>query len=379
MSHIEWLLEEAAKEGAGNWWWVATVSDTADIAFRRAQDRLRGLLDSGGTKIRVSEPIPFEKNETRKYIDVFGARLWFKSAEKPDNLYGEDVYGAVGDEVSRWREDAWTALYTTLTATKGRAKLIGNVKGRKNWAYVKARKAESGEPDWSHHKLTAFDAIDGGVIDADIVEQAKRDLPDAVFRELYLAEPADDEGNPFGIQAIRACIAPALSGAAPVAWGWDLAKSVDWTVGIALDTDGATCRFERFQRPWQETLAAIERTTGTIPALVDSTGVGDPVLEALQRSGQVRRNFEGFKFSSTSKQQLMEGLAVAIQRGEVRYPDGPIVAELEAFEYEFTRTGVRYSAPQGMHDDCVMALALAVEKRQQAMRAPVPNLRILGA
>ena len=56
----------------------------------------------------------------------------------------------------------------------------------------------------------------------------------------------------------------------------------------------------------------------------------------------------------------MEGMAVAIQRGEVSYPDGPIVAELEAFEFEYSKTGVKYSAPAGLHDDCVMALALAV-------------------
>ena len=97
--------------------------------------------------------------------------------------------------------------------------------------------------------------------------------------------------------------------------------------------------------------------TGQMPALVDSTGVGDPILESLQI--EQRWNFEGFKFSSASKQQLMEGLAVAIQRGEITVPQGPIVAELESFEYCYTRTGVRYSAPEGMHDDCVCALALA--------------------
>jgi len=51
---------------------------------------------------------------------------------------------------------------------------------------------------------------------------------------------------------------------------------------------------------------------------------------------------------------------VAIQQGQVHFPDNEIVSELESFEYEYTRTGVRYSAPSGLHDDCVMALALAV-------------------
>jgi hypothetical protein len=57
---------------------------------------------------------------------------------------------------------------------------------------------------------------------------------------------------------------------------------------------------------------------------------------------------------------MMEGLALAIAAGEVRYPDGVIRNELDEFEYEYTRTGVKYSAPSGLHDDCVCALALAV-------------------
>jgi hypothetical protein len=74
-------------------------------------------------------------------------------------------------------------------------------------------------------------------------------------------------------------------------------------------------------------------------------------------------NVRGYNFTAPSKQQLMEGLTVAIQHQEIRYPDGPIVAELESFEYVYTRTGVRYSAPDGLHDDCVCALALAVYQR----------------
>jgi hypothetical protein len=116
-----------------------------------------------------------------------------------------------------------------------------------------------------------------------------------------------------------------------------------------------------------ETIETIRRLTGHVKALVDSTGVGDPILEALSRGGPgvpSSGNYEGFHFSAPGKQQLMEGLAVAIQRGELSYPDGAIVSELEAFEYEHTRTGVRYSAPPGIHDDCVCALALAVRKAQ---------------
>jgi hypothetical protein len=236
--------------------------------------------------------------------------------------------------------------------------MIGNVKGRRNFAYKLARKAEAGAPGMAYFRLTAYDAAEAGIYDLAEIEDAKASLPEAVFNELYLCIPSDDQGNPFGLKAIDACLS-GLSSAAPAAFGIDLAKSVDWTVVLGLDKGGRTSRFNRFQKPWQDTINSIKDEVGTVPALVDSTGVGDPVVEILQSGAP---NYEGYKFTSQSKQQLMEGLAVAIQQQQVYFPEGPIAQELREFEYEYTRTGVRYSAPEGFNDDCVCALALAVRK-----------------
>lgn len=351
---IIWLAEQAMKGKAGqNFWWVAPIFPQAKIAFRRLR---RGLPKE-----------VYTANESELTITLLnGAILWFKGADKPDSLYGEDVHAAVIDEASRCKEDAWHAVRSTLTATNGPIRLIGNVKGRKNWFYMLSRKAEGGEPNMHYSRLLCYDAVEAGVLTQEEVEDARRMLPDAVFRELYLAEPSDDGGNPFGIKAIHDCIGP-LSTLPPACWGVDLAKSHDWTVCIGLDEHGATCRVERFQKPWQDTISTIREIVGSVPALVDSTGVGDPVLESLQ---QGRGNFEGFKFTAISKQQIMEGLAVAIQQRRLVIPSGPVVTELEQFEYEYTRTGVRYSAPEGMHDDCVCALALANHHRRRPVAIP---------
>jgi len=347
---IAWILERAMGGLRGQaFWWISPVYPQAKIAYRRLK---RGLPET-----------LYTPNESELTITlVNGAIISFKSAEKPDNLYGEDVYAAVLDEATRMREEAWHAIRSTLTATRGPVRIIGNVKGRRNWAYALARRAEGGEPGWAYAKLTATDAIDAGIIASEEIDQAQRQLPESVFRELYFAEPSDDGGNPFGQEAIRACIGD-VSGAPPAVYGVDLAKSVDWTVVVGLDETGAVCRFDRYQWPWEETVRRLAQEIGLTPAIVDSTGVGDPIVERLQRE---LPNVEGYNFSSSSKQRLMEGLAMAIQTGEVRYPQGVIVSELDAFAYEYTRTGVRYSAPDGMHDDCVMALALAVYGRTSA-------------
>jgi len=48
-------------------------------------------------------------------------------------------------------------------------------------------------------------------------------------------------------------------------------------------------------------------------------------------------------------------------RGPIAIPKEPVlISELEAFEATKTPSGlIRYAAPEGMHDDTVMALALA--------------------
>lgn len=343
-----WLAEQAMQAGAPGrtYWWVSSVYGTAEIAYQRLKRGLpAGVAHARDDKLSLTLP-----NE---------ATIGFRSAEKPDNLYGADVYGAVGDEVSRWREAAWHALRSTLTATRGPVRLVHNVKGRQNFAYKLARRAEAGEPDMRHAVFTAYDAVAWGILAAEEVEDARRQLPAAIFNELYLCKPSDDGGNPFGLAAIDAGVAPLSSKPARV-WGVDLARSVDWTVACALDDSGQVCALERWQGPWPETEGRLARLIGSTPALVDSTGVGDPVLAHLQR---LVPNAEGYLFSASSKQRLMEGLAVAIQQGEVRYPAGVLSAELEGFEYAVTRTGCRYAAPEGLHDDCVCALALAVQHR----------------
>jgi hypothetical protein len=143
---------------------------------------------------------------------------------------------------------------------------------------------------------------------------------------------------------------------------------VDWNVTVGLDAQGRTALFDRWQGPWELTEQRVLSNLGRARMLVDSTGVGDPIVERLQKG---RTNVQGFKFTALTKQQPLEGLAGAIHRREITYPDGPIVHELEAFQYEYSASGVRYSAPSGVHDDCVMALALAVRLRAQPERRAI--------
>lgn len=345
---MAWLLEQTLlRAGRGeNTLWVAPIYPQAEIAYTRFVNGLPKNV--------------FQKNDGKLRLRFGnGATMFFKGGDNPDSIYGEDYKATIIDEASRTHDKLFEAVRSTVTATRGPIRCIGNVRGRQNWHYRMCRKAEAKAPGMNYYKLIAQDAVDGGVLDPQDLIEARQDLIERVYQELYECIPSDDGGNPFGLTNIG-LRKKLLSTLPPVAFGVDLAKSVDWTVVIGLDVNGDVCRFERWQSPWLDTIARIKSIVGNVACLVDSTGVGDPIVEALQKGSS---NYLGYKFTQPSKQQLMEGLALAIQQNMIGYPDGVIVLELEAFEYQYVARGVRYSAPDGYHDDCVVALALAQARR----------------
>jgi Terminase RNaseH-like domain len=277
--------------------------------------------------------------------------------DSPDPARGRKYGRIVLDEAGIVRNllDIWNAaIRPTLVDLKGHARFYGTPKGRTHGFVQLFTKGETGEQGWASFRAPTRE---NQYIPASEIEAARADLPSAVFAQEFEGIPADDSANPFGQTAILACLG-ALSGLPVVVWGWDFARAQDWTVGVGLDEAGNVCRFERWQHtPWGETKRDVTRLTGKVVAIGDSTGIGDAIVEDLQRLGVP---VEGYMFTPKSKQQLMERLAGAIQARELTFPDGVIRAELETFEYEYTAHGVRYEAPEGLHDDCVMALALAL-------------------
>jgi hypothetical protein len=217
------------------------------------------------------------------------------------------------------------------------------------------------EPNWASWQMSTYT---NPYIDGSEIDDARTDLPEAAFQQEYMANFLENAANPFGSNFIAQCTFPMTNGPA-VIYAVDLAKSYDFTVIIGLDKGGGVCHFDRFQKDWRQTTATILALPAKVPVVIDSTGVGDPIGEDITR---VRHGVELFVFTAKTKQQIMEGLAVGIQQRRITFPEGPITDELSNFEFEFTRTGVRYSAPSGLHDDCVCALAMAWSKWSPASR-----------
>ena len=303
---------------------------------------------------KLADALPFQCNRSELTIQfVNKGTLQFFTGERLDNLRSRKFHLVIIDEASFIPdlEHGWlNAIRPTLTDFKGRALFLSTPRG-KNYFYSLYNKGLNGEQDWQSFKFSTYD---NPYIDPCEIDDARRQLPESVFNQEYMADPAENAANPFGLQYIQQCTYP-ISTNPPAVYGIDLAKSVDYTVIIGLDSVGAVCYFDRFQKDWRQTRMDIKRLQRA-PMLVDSSGVGDPIVEDLMNDGL---DVTGFKFSNTSKQQIMLGLVSAVQQRKISFPEGPITRELETIEYQYGQYGVKYAAPQGFHDDCVMALALA--------------------
>jgi hypothetical protein len=310
---------------------------------------LKGTFDAC---YKALEPVIVKKHDQQMLELITGGSLEFWSLDKPNAGRSRKYKRTVVDEAAFVKDlwSSWTeSIRPTLTDLKGDAWFMSTPKG-KNDFFKLYNRGVSEEENWMSWQMSTYT---NPFIDASEIDDARRDLPALAFSQEYLAEFNDNVANPFGYAFIQQCTYP-LSTLPAVVYGVDLAKSFDWTVIIGLDQNGAVCHFDRFQMDWRQTTQKVANLP-KVPIYIDSTGVGDPIGEDIARV----RDVVLFKFTSQSKQQIMEGLAVAIQGRRVTFPDGVIKQELENFEYEYTRTGVRYTAPGGMHDDAVCALALA--------------------
>jgi phage FluMu gp28-like protein len=92
--------------------------------------------------------------------------------------------------------------------------------------------------------------------------------------------------------------------------------------------------------------------------LHDKTGVGEAIDDMLS---PIPYPFEGVTFTNAFKSELVNNLGMSFEKETIELPNWPeMLKELDAFEVVVNKLGTTiYNAPEGMHDDIVMGLALA--------------------
>jgi hypothetical protein len=347
-------------------WWVAPSYKQSEMAYRlvkRILPKDTYVEYKADLRLEIIEP----DGNTHSALE-------FKSADNEDNLRGFGVHFAIVDEAARISRASYESIWTTMMQTDGRMIVISTPKGR-NWFFEEYQKGEpdvrSENPEYLSIRMPTWT---NPFVKPSRILLMRKNMPADVFEQEVAAKFNLEGAGVF--RGIETCVKlwKGLydSSNRPV-WinkqsgtryvmGVDLARKRDWTVISVFDTKTKQLvYFDRFNElSWAIQRSRIIKVAKEYNAKVwmDGTGVGDPIVEDVRNGGV---SVECFIISHKSKQELIEKLRTAIEFQRITFPDIPVVVkELRAFEYDINSNGnIKYAAPSGQHDDCVLSIALA--------------------
>jgi len=288
-----------------------------------------------------------------------GVWLQCRSTENPTSMLGEELDLTIVDEAAIVPRRVYERyIFPTTSSRKGRTIFISTPFGQ-NWFYEQYQKAKL------NNAAFHFRSIDGVSITREEWNRAKDKLPEQVFNQEYEASFLPDAAAVFrGVNEIIKdnCLQDAIPSHQYV-MGVDLGKHEDFTVITVIDKWNNNVvywdRFKDIDYPFQKKRIKAVADRYKARVYIDSTGVGEPIYDDLRREGIF---IDDYKFTNKSKKELIEKLSINIEQKYIFIPPKTVLRdELESFGYKLTDSGnITYSAPQGLHDDCVISLALAV-------------------
>ena len=331
--------------------------------------------------LRQLPPQHWKWRQQKKELSIFDRKLDLRSADRPELIEGFAYKLIVLNEAGIILKDEylWENAIRPMIMDFDPDQLIGGTpKGRNMFFDLKVKAEDDKDPrykNWEYFHRTSYD---NPYIQKEVIDELVGDMPEHVRDQEIFALFLEDSASVF--RNVKNCIGSKRAKSIPdksYFIGIDLAKHVDFTVITVLDGDGNQVYFNRLNKlDWTYQKKLIVEIAESYAGYVcmDATGIGDPIFDDLANEGL---DIQGYKFTNASKKPLVESLMIAFEKEQIKILDEPVqLNELQIFGYEISPSGVlTYSAPEGKHDDCVYALALANWIKNQA---GTPEIIVLG-
>ena len=305
-----------------------------------------------------------------------GSTIRMLSAESGSNIRGITVSGiAILDESAFIDEYVWSEVIRPATMILGKKVLFISTPFGTNW--FKKIYDWGQDPHYEEWASYRINPEDNPYLNKQDLETARLTVPTNTYLQEFLGQFIDGSGSVFEKFGECSTLTSLASQPSPNTRFWgglDLAIQQDFTVLTIFDDKGNLVDFYRQNRTSWESI--IEEVSYRIQkwnahTIVELNSIGSVVHEALKKASPGL--IEGFTTTQSSKQDLIEALKLAFVRHEIQIPREEVLpelhTELSVFTYKMLTGGkISYSAPSGMHDDCVMSLALALKSLQQGSR-----------
>jgi len=311
-----------------------------------------------------------------------GARIYRKTADDPRSLQGERVTLIIVDEAQEVTDEAFAVMMPGLADSDGVLIAIGITKGRGRfrsyWARGQSRDEvqDEGESRPSRFYSSSVPTTANPIFKAKAREEGKtpedyvremfaEDLTEQEFNQQYLAKWVSEDGLVFS--NFERLFTPIGECGGPYIMGLDIGKMHDFTVAYVVDVK--TGQFvDRLRVNKIDYIQQVPKIINLYQkwncrfAHMDTNGVGQAPAEMLTEAGC---SVIPFKWSNDSKQALVNIMVREVEKGNFHFmPDDDVLKrEMGMFEASITASGViKYEAPRGYFDDCVIAAALAIAK-----------------
>lgn len=275
---------------------------------------------------------------------------------------GTNPIGVVFSEYSLTDQKAWNYLRPILLANGGWVIFNFTPRGM-NHAHNILQIAKQNPNEWFSEVLSIDDTK---ILSHEQIESERREgMPEDLIQQEYYCKFIEGGANFFkrvDENVWRDDWKPKELATYQI--GVDLAKFHDYTVITQFDLSSfRALKQDRFnQMDYNLQKARIENAylkSNNGRVIIDSTGVGEPVYDDLYAR---KINVEPFRFNQKSRMDLLRNLQILLEQDRIKIPDDPIlIAELKSMQYTLSTAGnLTVQVPDGLHDDCIMSLALAV-------------------
>jgi hypothetical protein len=346
MLGINQMLYWAINHKGCNIAWVTPIYKQSKKVF----DEMEKVTKSSGL---------FEYNRSDLTISGFNSQIQFFSGERPDNIRGNTFDYLIVDEMAFTRPELWSEVLSATVLVKGKKVIfISTPKGKNHFYQL------SLQPNYDNrYKYFHYSSYDNPMIDAEDLEERKRSLPKHIFEQEYLAKFIDNASGLF--KNVDSCVIKTAERTQKLFGGLDIGRADDYTVLTILNKNYQMVYVQRWrQQEWSKIIDEVATKIREYNAeiFVEVNNQGDVFFEMLQN--KVYNNVQPYVTTTATKPIMIEDLAVHFENKDIGIlNENWLVDELNAFTYiynEKTRR-VQYGAPQGVHDDGVMSLALAVQ------------------
>jgi hypothetical protein len=343
-----------------------TGYDTAYFSISYKQ--LTSMYDRACT---ILEPIARYDRQNKRILLPNGSTITYWSLENEntsDKVRGQRYAFVVIDEAAYVKalKDVFNkVIRPTLIDLKGQALFISTPNGYNDFYHL-YQEAKRNPYLWHSFRATTYD---NPFIDKDELDQLKEALPERVFRTEILAHFLESDQGVF--TNLSALLQPTSNPSGICVFGIDLARSGDNTsITVMQGTSVIDLRVYKdmsFDRQIATIIELYQRYKPEV-IVIEDNGLSAPIVEKLTGSNLP---IEPFHTTNSSKKQIIENLAVAIEQGTISVDktldhSQQLVDELAVYESKKSSLGaITYNAPAGYNDDMVISLALAYKAVRQ--------------